>query len=359
MKKYNVSKHIHTLKCAAAVILSITLSSLISEDSLSASFVAILCIKPTFYTGLVVGMEQFIASFLGGLITSLLILFFGKSVIVAGIAIILVISLCKAMKWENYFIVASFTVLYMILMPYNNTIIGMEVRMASVFLGILSASLINFLLSFFRYKRFFDYKINFYSSLMFEKFKQVQQANKNVDVELMSKLYIDFENIYLEIGNLSLELNHIEKELRFRKQAGGMNYPKVWYMYRVTENLKMCVRYLQDISFVSKTLAPVHTQIPQDWKDQVDSYWKLAEYRYKKVLDIISNPDSEIYEIENTYNSELIKQISEKIKTCDEESKNIYAQVLAIVSDFQQFDMALNNFIFSIIKYKNHLKEIK
>ena len=56
----------------------------------------------------------------------------------------------------------------------------------------------------------------------------------------------------------------------------------------------MCVRYLQDIAFISESLAPEHNKIPEQWKIRIDKFWEIERERFESILSkIITNDINE------------------------------------------------------------------
>ena len=350
MREALVSSQIYILKCTLAGVASIILANAIGlDDTLSASFVAILCVKPTFYTGLVTGKQQFVASFWGGAITGVLILLLGKGIAVTALSLLIVISLCVYRKWTNYLAVSAFTVLYMFLIPHE-TVEGVMIRMASVFLGVATASLINLIMSFIRYKDFFHYRVKYASQLVFDKFLQTVKANQEADLVCLEALYYDYENIYGQLSGFGNEISDTVKELKIRKRAGGVSPDDLENLYRIIESLKMCVRYLQDIVYISRSLAPKHHDIPQNWKNKIDDFWLIEKNRLEIIINKLVNKDEKEAKISIVYDLDLINEIAQKIKT-EVTKKEIYREVMAIIIDFQQLHFTITNLEYSISQY--------
>src|SRR5690606_22561474 len=119
----------------------------------------------------------------------------------------------------DYLPIAVFTVLYMILLPQENTLETVIVRMSSVFLGVAVASTINFLVSFIRYKSFLYYRIKFALNLVYGKTLKTMEANISADYKTLEKLYTDFESIYSQLSLFASEMMDIGKELKFRRKV--------------------------------------------------------------------------------------------------------------------------------------------
>lgn len=357
MKEALINSQVYILKTTVATILAIITAKVLNiDDTLSASFVAMLCVKPTFYTGLKVGKAQFIASFWGVAITGTLMLALGNSITVNTISLLIVISLCVFRGMLEYIPVAGFTVLYMFLIPHE-TLEGVLVRMAAVFVGVAVASFINLCLSFVRYKSFFYYRVKYASNIVFNAFNETIEANKNADITKLNSLYYSFENIYSQLTNFSGELSDINKELKLRKEAGGISVDDVNNIYRIIESLKMCVRYLQDIVFISEVLAPEHHKIPDEWKNKIDEFWLIESQRFKLIINNINNQEIKDISITGIYDITFINEVIKKIKE-DASKKELYTKVMSIFTDFQQLHFTLNNLDYFVSEYNNsQLKE--
>lgn len=352
MKEALVSSKIYVLKCTLAAVSSILLANLMGlEDTLSASFVAIICIKPTFYTGLITGKQQFIASFWGGAITGALILLLGKGIAVTAISLLLVISLCVYKKWTNYVAVSAFTVLYMFLIPHE-TVEGVLVRMASVFLGVATASTVNLIMSFIRYKDFFNYRIKYASQIVHAKFIQTIYANQKADLASLELLYYDYENLYAQLTGFGNEISDTIKELKIRKRAGGISAPDLETLYRVIESLKMSIRYLQDIVYLSKSLVPRHQEIPIEWKKKIDSFWEIEKNRFEIIMNKIASKEFDENEILERNETDVVNEIAHQIKI-NLDKKDIYMDVMGIIIDFQQLHLTITNLNYFVNQYNS------
>lgn len=350
MKDVLISNYIYALKCTISMVIAYLLAKLlVQEDLLSASLVAVLCIKPIFYSGLVSGKEQFFASMTGALITSGFIIIGGNNIIVMAFSMLIVILLCVYKKWHNYLPVAVFTVLYMIILQKDSTIDTMFIRINSVLLGVIVASFINLIFSFIRYKSFFYYRLKYLSLIIYNNLLQTIDANKNANIIELEKLYYSYEDVYNQLNNFSNEIMNIRKELKIRKKAGGLSYESVSDLYRILESLKNAVRYLQDISFISKELAPEHHKIDDNWKEHFDNFWDNLKVNFSDILiRLIENKNCKnINKI--SFEHKVISEISEKLK----ESNNRYllTEVLAIAIDFEQLSYNINNLNYSVKDY--------
>lgn len=353
LKDTLINYHLYTIKSAIAGILSIMFATfLVPEDLLSASFAAILCIKPTFYSGIVFGKEQFLASFIGGIITGIILIFLGQNIYATGLALIIVMLICLYKRWNNYLTVAIFTTLYMVLIPQETTIKTVAVRISSVLLGVLVASLVNLVFSVITYKSFFYFRVKLASSLVFERLNNTIEGNQKANIQLLDNLYFDYEEIYSQLNGFGNELIDFQKELRVRKKFGVIREKEASVLFGVIESLKVGVHYLHDITYISKILAPNHNEIPQVWKDKLDVFWQLLQEKFKITLNKLFLYDISKSEVSDyDFDINFIHEISEGIKGGNERQKIIFADVLALAIYFQQLFFTLSNFDYFTTEY--------
>ncbi|MGQ0504980.1 MAG: FUSC family protein [Myxococcaceae bacterium] len=151
----------HPLSIALKASLSALAASLLVEllgmnDRLSATFVAVVCISPTVYTGLRRGLEQIAASTLGGVVTWLLTLVLPLPRPVALVAALFItIWLCFRVGFGRAFLVGAFTVLYVLLIPGATIGATLSHRLASVAIGVACATALNVIVSFATYRSVF------------------------------------------------------------------------------------------------------------------------------------------------------------------------------------------------------------
>jgi len=345
LKEALIDSQIYILKSTLAGVIAFVLAGkLVPDDALSAAFVAILCIKPAFYTGLVVGKQQLTASLLGAILTALLLIGIGNKILVISLALVLVTAFCVYQKKEEYLTISVFTVLYMVILSSENTLEMVTIRMSSVFLGVVVASLINFMLSFFLYKPFLYFRIKYAVHLVYQKFIQAMNANISANEKNLEKLYKDFENIYAQLSTFSSEMLDLSQELKFRKKIGEIEINDLASMYQTIKNLKMVTRYVQDIAYISKMLVPEHKKIPDQWKEDLDKLWFQNRNTFERLIKKISNEEKISSISFANVDFSLLNEINEAITNSGEnEVRYLYAKVMAIVVDFQQLQISLNH----------------
>lgn len=356
MREKVINEFIFTIKCVLSCILAIVLANeLVPKDALSAAFVASMCVKPTLYTGFMASEEQFSASLIGGGITAILVLLFGHNLYVAFASIFTVVSICVLNPRLNlYFIVAVFTCLYILIFPIENAAESLFIRMGAVFLGIASASVINFLVSLIKYESFFYYRVRHVSSSLSKAFKKTIVGNKTADIKTLDKIYSEFEMIYSELITITSELESASKEIKLRKKVGSIDQEEIQNMQRMVQTMKTIVRYLQDIAFVSKSLAPNHNLLPKKWKEKIDSFWDNEEKRFDFTIEKITSDELKTtFDKMNLdiYDNEFIQEITDEIKQASDENKMIYTEFLSLVTNFKQLNSNITMYDYFVNKY--------
>ncbi|MHB8874048.1 MAG: aromatic acid exporter family protein [Myxococcaceae bacterium] len=147
-------------KASLAALLALALVGLAGlPDKLSATFVAVVCISPTVYSGVRRGLDQLGASAIGGAVTWALSLVLPVPAVM-GLALFLSIYLCFVVGLARGFLVAAFTVLYVLILPEASPGAALEHRLASVAIGVGSALLLNLLVSALSWRRVFRRRLS-------------------------------------------------------------------------------------------------------------------------------------------------------------------------------------------------------
>ncbi|MFN7132102.1 MAG: aromatic acid exporter family protein [Myxococcales bacterium] len=166
-----------SLKAGAAVALAIATVNFIGvRDQISATFVALVCISPTVFTGIRRGIEQFTASLLGGAITLALLFTFPRHPLVLGLAMALTVRVAFSVGYWRTYLVAGFTVLYMYILPFDSPTVALEQRMLSVMVGIASSTLVNLGISAFSYRSLFTRRLQLVREALDKACRQIAEA---------------------------------------------------------------------------------------------------------------------------------------------------------------------------------------
>lgn len=149
---------IFSLKAGLAAGLALLLCQVFKvNDPISGTFVAIMCITPTLFTGLRAALEQAMGSLIGGALATLLVLSGVPQLPALVVAVGLAVFAAGMIRMPTAYSIASFTALYVVLMPEH---VGTYVhRMGAVLIAAGSALLVNFLLSGLQYRQLFARRI--------------------------------------------------------------------------------------------------------------------------------------------------------------------------------------------------------
>lgn len=137
-------------KAAIACAFAVFLAGLVhNDDALSAGFVALVCVAPSAYGGLKRGFEQLAASFVGALV-SMLVVAAVPSVrsspfmpLAIAPAMLGSLVLCLQFLSESAYITAGFSSLYVFIMPFATGFESLKQRMGAVACGVIAASCTN------------------------------------------------------------------------------------------------------------------------------------------------------------------------------------------------------------------------
>ncbi len=120
------------------------------SDSLSAGFVAVICVSPMAYAGLRRGLEQLLGSLLGSAVTWGLLRVPGLASfqpLVVLLAVLVSVRLCFALRLAGGYTVASFSAMYVAAMPFSSATVAVETRLFALGLGIAAATTANLVVS--------------------------------------------------------------------------------------------------------------------------------------------------------------------------------------------------------------------
>lgn len=212
-------------KAALAALVALTLVNTFRiTDQLSACFVAVVCTSPTVYSGFRRGFGQLLASALGGTITLLLSLWVPPSVTLV-VALFAAIWVSFLIRIGSDYVVAAFTVLYVLLIPGEATL-TLEHRLASVAIGVFSATLLNLAVSFARRRKVFGRRLRIARELVADELERTARVLEGGGgaVPRTERLQV-FESAFQILRTLSAELSDAAKELgasrRWRTQVQG------------------------------------------------------------------------------------------------------------------------------------------
>lgn len=145
------------LKAALSSALAYALVSRLGiYDTLSAPFVALACTSPVVLVGLRQGAAQLFAAAVGGGAALAVLALLPDAALALGLAMFVTIYAVHGLGLHDVFLVAGFTVIYAYLLPDITPDFAVEHRMLSLAVGVLSATIINVVVSAGAYRTIFQ-----------------------------------------------------------------------------------------------------------------------------------------------------------------------------------------------------------
>lgn len=234
------------LKGSVAAALALAMVQLLGiPDTLSATFVAVVCISPTVFSGLRQGLEQVTASAIGGGITYALS-FVLPSAVVLLIALAVTIWICFRAGFPRAYPVAAFTSLYVLLLP-GSAADTLKYRILSVAVGVASAIAVNVIVSALGYRRVFARRLRIARAQLSDEYAQLARALASdgpaeVDPDQL------FESNFTLLRTLVEEVSDAKRDSRMR---GGRALERMTSAVRAAELLLRVAHYGRDLALIA------------------------------------------------------------------------------------------------------------
>ncbi|MFA7575531.1 MAG: aromatic acid exporter family protein [Arcobacteraceae bacterium] len=133
-----------TIKTGIAVTISLFLSQYVPYSlPLLAGVAAVICMQPSITAGIQKGIVRIKATIVGGLTGLLLYYMFGNNLLVIGASVIIILWICRHLKWEEGIPLAALTVIAAMLQVSGEVLPYTAGRVISTLIGIIVATLIN------------------------------------------------------------------------------------------------------------------------------------------------------------------------------------------------------------------------
>jgi hypothetical protein len=133
-----------TIKTGIAVVLALFLSQYVPYSlPLLAAVAAVLCMQPSITAGVQKGFIRIKGTILGGLLGLALLYIFGSNLLLIGAAVIVVICICKQLRWEEGISLASISIIAVMVRVSVEAFPYAAGRVISTIIGIIVATLIN------------------------------------------------------------------------------------------------------------------------------------------------------------------------------------------------------------------------
>lgn len=341
------------IKTGVTLILAIYLSQMLDLGPVIYSAIAAaLAIQPSVYRSLQYGIEQIQSNMVGATIAIIFSTYIGTHPIFVAIAIMLVIGINLQFHFERSIPLAMVTVLS--IMEVGNTqgstflLFAVE-RFSLIFIGIVSALLVNALLFPPKYEQRLTIKLKNLEEQLGSLFRIILDSSKN-------EHYIRSKLNDLEAETKALwDLYNFEKEAKrsFKRKIKFSPLRKLVVLKNMLETAEVSLQLLRIIEKYQNTIQYLPEELLKQIKLQLTN---LANYQDK----IYSKYEGKLYSsVHHSRNNELVKahwdiyqKINEYIKQPDQ-----IIEVLVVLSFLGEYNKHLDHLDKLIDSYHSHHKQ--
>ena len=180
-------------------------------DGVSAAFVATVCTAPTVWSGLKRARDQVLASLLGALGAAGLAMLGPPAPLGVALAVGLAIAATWTASLAHAYPVASFTAIYMLLLPKGAPEATMRVRLLAVAIGALAALSVNAVLSWTAVRKVFRKRLEKADDLMTGSLEQLSRNPAQMRITRQ-----DLDTLGRELADALSEARWLHRERRVR-----------------------------------------------------------------------------------------------------------------------------------------------
>lgn len=213
--------HLYILKGFLGILTGYVLfdsNAFIGRDMISLLFGMMLTLEPVNTTGLKTGYSQFKASFVGGVITALIVGIFGINFMTVAISMALTMYVSLLIDWKSILPVAIFTSIYMTqVIQYTSAgepsmLLTLQLRFVSLGTGVLIAVIFNYLFSVLFYKSMIRKRTVFLlerTAALMERYCLYLEEENILQLKLLKRedplIFGDIDFVYGHVADLSKE----------------------------------------------------------------------------------------------------------------------------------------------------------
>lgn len=276
------------LKSFIAVMLGFVFfnkNPLLGRDMISLLLGLMLTLQPVNVSGLKCGLDQIIASVIGGGITALIVIIGGINFITVPLAVAATLYITLRINWRSMSVIAVFTSIYMTQFIQLTTAgepsmyLTFRLRLLSLGTGILIAVIMNFLFSLVFYRSMMRKRTVFTIEKLIEiitEFTNIAESGNSQDFEsLEKKIIVLFGDIdYIVGGLMDIKRKRTrdgEKDVFIRKlkELRDINHLLLDLVMQ-SENLRPEASVINEIKSIKENLQFLNTSISNkklgDWK---------------------------------------------------------------------------------------------
>lgn len=218
---------IYILKAFLAIIAAYGVTLVfppIQKDTISVLFGLVLSLEPVTITGIRSGLNQIYSTFLGALLTAVIILLLGINVFTIALSVSATLFLCLKIDWKAVSPVAIFTAIYMTQYVQLNAsgdpsvMLTFKLRILALGVGVTIAIVFNYIFSLFSYRNLERKRIVFIANSLSEHLKQLATGVENNDLTIILQEKEKLPTTFNGIDWLLSLLGDKQKEAIFKEK---------------------------------------------------------------------------------------------------------------------------------------------
>ena len=277
------------IKSGVVLYLAILVSQLLHfNDVLSPAFAAVLSIKPTIYTGVKRGIEEFVVSLIAALASVIVLLILGRNTLSVVVALMVGLAATFLLNKAASAPITFFTVLYITLFPGTSFLKTAVYRFLYIFTGVGLAFIVNFVFSFFVYRDLFSRRAHYSLETVKHFFEMVVAGISSSSKSQLYKAEVYYHQQMQYFESLLQEMNDLKAEVKFHKKTGAVGESKFYRLERIMRNSFIIIQHTLDLMNI--------------WRDYM--YIKEASGKVSNIsFDIISALSMIQADIESLFNA--------------------------------------------------------
>lgn len=272
-------------KTGIAIVLALLAAEMFNfPNPVFAGIAAVFAVQPTIYRSYLTIIEQIQANLIGAVIAVLLVLVFGKGILVIGLAAIIAILIILKLKLENTIGLALVTVIAIMEAPQTDFIQFSAIRFSTIMTGVFASFVVNLIFIPPKYETKLYHKIE---NITEEILKWIRLSNRHSsDFHLLKK---DFEKIRERLTKAE-QLYLLYKEERNYLKSSDIAKSRKLVIYRqMISSARRSFEILKRLNRYENELNHLPEQLRSSITEQLDC---LLTYHEQQLLRFIGKMHS-------------------------------------------------------------------
>jgi len=272
-----------------------------SRDMISVLFGLILTLEPVNITGVRSGWEQFFATLIGAITTTVIISIFGVNAITVGASVAATLYICLRVNWRNISPVALFTAIYMTqniqldALGNPSVLLTFNLRMIALGFGVFIAIVFNFIFSLIQYRKMGNRRIIFLMKSLLNHMNTLEQTMRNGDAAGFRSCQLKLAGVFNDIDSTTGLFTDMLKENAFVRKLMGVTDDRLRAKIELTRKLRVFCHLLFDSQYLlcenPAALSQSETRLAiadalHLMMDQLGSLKDFAEGRGGKIVNV-------------------------------------------------------------------------